>query len=501
MKISGWDRFWLSVAPGYGERRITARARVDHLTRHYDAASPGRRTENWRRDGRDADLTLLGASKLLREHARDLLRNNGYAIRAQAVLAGKIIGTGILPKAEGPGADVAADIWKRWALTTECESDNRASFNGIQAQIVNALVADGEVFLRRRWRRVSDGLTIPLQVQVLEADYLNTGWNNITSDSGGPIIQGIEFDGRGRRTGYYMWPKHPGSGRNSENAKFVPASEIVHVYDPTRPGMNRGVSWLGAAILAIKDFDEFEDAELMKAKIAACFAAFVTDVNGGANGLGDPQEGEDDSVEHIEPGLVSYLEPGRDVKTVSPPAVTDSGLAVRTLRKVAASLKGITYEELTGDFSNVNFSSARMGALATRPTIERWQYEMIVPLACQGVWDWAMEAAQYAGLLPDGPLPSAEWTCPPMPMVEPEKEIMATVREVRAGLKPWSVGVAEQGRDPVKVLAQLIADKKAFDAAGLVLDVDPSKTTQSGQEQPSVTAENAPPEPAPPSGD
>lgn len=499
MKVSGWDRFWLSVLPAYGMSRLRARAVADQLTRHFDAAAPGRRTENWKRDGRDADLTLLGPAKILREHARDLLRNNGYAIRAQSVITGKVVGSGIMPKSTGNGADVANDIWKRWALTTECESDSRVSFNGILAQCVQALVSDGEVFLRRRWRRLSDGLTIPLQVQVLEADYLNTGWNNITSDSGGPIIQGIEFDKLGRRTGYYMWKNHPGSGRNSQAAEFVDASEIIHVYDVVRPGQNRGISWLGAAILAIKDFDELEDAELMRQKIAACFAAFVTDINGASQPLGDAQAGEDDSIEHIEPGFVSYLEPGKDVKAVNPPAVTDSGLAVRTLRKVAASLKGITYEELSGDYSNVNFSSARMGNLATQPTIERWQYELIVPLLCQGVWDWAMEAAQYAGMLPEtAPIPSVSWTCPPMKLVEPDKEILASVREIRAGLKSWDEGVSETGRDPDTVFAQIVARKKAFDAAGIVLDTDPSKTTQAGQEQPSETAINAPDDPPAP---
>lgn len=247
MKVSGFDRALMSVFPTWGLNRVKARAALELVQRHFEAAEPGRRTEKWRRDGRDADLTRLGATKVLRENSRDLLRNNGWARRAQSVITGNVVGTGIMAKATGPNADVANDLWKRWAMTTECESDNRAPFGAIQAQCVDSCFPDGEVFLRRRWRRPSDRLTVPMQIQVLEADYLNTAWNFLTSESGGPIIQGIEFDGKGRRTGYYMWKNHPGSGRNSETPDFVPASEIIHIYDVQRAGSNFGVSWLAAA--------------------------------------------------------------------------------------------------------------------------------------------------------------------------------------------------------------------------------------------------------------
>lgn len=497
MKVSGFDRALMSVFPTWGLNRVKARAALELVQRHFEAAEPGRRTEKWRRDGRDADLTRLGATKVLRENSRDLLRNNGWARRAQSVITGNVVGTGIMAKATGPNADVANDLWKRWAMTTECESDNRAPFGAIQAQCVDSCFPDGEVFLRRRWRRPSDRLTVPMQIQVLEADYLNTAWNFLTSESGGPIIQGIEFDGKGRRTGYYMWKNHPGSGRNSETPDFVPASEIIHIYDVQRAGSNFGVSWLAAAILSLKDLDDFEDAELMRHKIAACFAAFTTDVNGtGAPILDTDDDGDGDEM--IEPGAILSLEPGRDVKFPTPPTITDTKLSERTLRKIAGALKGVTYEDLTGDYSQVNFSSGRMGRLATRPQIERWQEHMMIPLACQGVWDWCMEAAQTAGLLPeDEPLPGATWTSPPMQMIEPDKETLGTVRQVRGGLKSLSKAIREQGEDPDEVFAELAADMKKAKALGLVLDTDPSKTTQSGQEQPSETAINSPDDPAP----
>jgi capsid protein len=75
---------------------------------------------------------------------------------------------------------------------------------------------------------------------------------------------------------------------------------------------------------------------------------------------------------------------------------------VRTLRRVAAGI-GVTYEDLTGDYSNVNFSSARMARLSHWGNVNDWQMEHAVPAVLRGVWEWAMEAAVIAGELPAQP--------------------------------------------------------------------------------------------------
>lgn len=493
--LPAFDRFLMWLAPEFAARRVRSRMIVERLARHYEAATVGRRTENWVSNGFDADFALRNASRVLRNHARDLIRNNGYAKRGQRTIVGATVGTGILPKAIGPDAVKAQKLWKDWALTTECESDNRMSFNGIQAVAMKALYSDGEVFIRRRPRKLSDGLTIPLQIQVLEADYLNTAWNMLTSDAGGPIIQGIEFDLLGRRAAYWMYKNHPGSGRNSQAPVRVPASEVIHLYEVDRPGQNLGVSWLAQAIVNMKDLDEFEDAELMRQKIAACFAAFVTDTDGSASPIGGTDVSQDPTIDELEPGMVHYLPPGKQITTASPPAVTEGDFSARVLRRVASSI-GITYEDFTGDYSNSNFSSARMARLNMWANVEHWQSNILIPILCQGVWNWAMQAAQLSGELPDTrDIPTATWTTQPMPMLEPDKEGLALQRMVRGGFKTPSQAIREQGRDPDEFLAEYEADVEKIDAAGLIFDSDPRKTTQAGMEQASETAVKVPDEP------
>lgn len=493
--MTAWDRMTLALFPQWTVNRVRARAAIHIAQRHFEAASPGRRTEGWSRSAGDADIALRGAAFELRLHARDLVRNNAWAKRAQRVIANNTVGErGIMAKALGPAAAKAQEIWTNWANSTECESDGRCTFAGIQHLVMKALASDGEVLIRRRGRRPDDGLSIPLQLQVLEADFLVTAKNTLESEAGGPIIQGVEFDKLGRRAAYWIYKQHPGSGRNMEAPQRVRADQILHIFYSERPGQSRGTSWFGAAIVPLKDFDEYEDASLVRQKIAAMFAAFVSDADGLGSAVGETDPATPLQVT-FEPGTMLDLPPGKQVTFPSPPTVNDTATQIQTLRRIAASLN-VTYEEMTGDYSQVNFSSARMARIAHLANVHDWRWNMLIPLLCQGVWVWAMEAAQGAGEIPDGDLPWVQWTAPPLAMIEPDKEARATSSQVRNGMMTPSEMVREQGNDPDTHWQHYADDLKKLDALGIVLDCDARKTSAQGLEQPSETLDKAP-EPAP----
>jgi len=482
VKLTWFDRVVAALSPGAGLNRVRARAAFDTLVRHYEAAQPGRRTSGWQRTPADANIAAMGALAEMRMHARDLIRNNAWARRAQRVIANNTAGWGIVAKPIGSNpAEVqrGAALWKAWAESTECESEGRHTFGGLQHIAMKTIAESGEVLIRRRWRRPTDNLTIPLQLQVLEPDHLDHARNNITSQAGGPLIQGVEFDKLQRRTAYWLYPQHPGSGRNARASERIDASEVLHVFYTERPGQARGVSWFAAAILNLKDLDEYDDAELMKQKIAACFAAFVTDIDGSSPALGEPSSA-DELVETFEPGMIQKLPPGKDIRFGAPPPITADSFASRNLRRVAAAL-GVTYEDLTGDYSQVNFSSARMARLSHWANVYDWQHNMLIPLLCQGVWDWAMEAAVAAGELME-PL-GVQWTPPPMPMIEPAQEGLAYSRLVRNGVMTLSEVIRERGGDPAAHLEEYAADNAELDRLGIKLDSDPRATSAAGLTQ------------------
>ena len=475
---SSFDRFLLRVAPGWALSR--ARARTLAL-RHYEAAQVGRRTSNWPRSTADANAANGPALTTLRSLARDLTRNNPWARRGLQVIANNTVGWGIVPKPVGPGAAKAAELWKRWGETTDCDADGRLTFYGIQRQALQTIAESGEVLIRRRWRRLEDGLAVPLQLQLLEPDFIDTTQDNRRGVAGGPIIHGVEHDALGRRVAYWLFEKHPGGAMAAGSSKRYPAEDILHGYRQERPGQVRGVSWFAPVLVRMRDFDEFEDAKLMGAKIAACFAGFVEDVDGEGAALGVASTDSSGApVETIEPGMISYMRPGQKVTFANPPGMNDDGFSGRTLRAIGAGL-GVTYEDLTGDYSQVNFSSARMARLAHWANVHDWRWNCLIPQLCDPAWAWAMEAAAFAGEL--GEAPAVEWTSPPMPMIEPDKEGLAISRMVRSGVKTFSEMVREQGGDPAAHFDEYAADLKLLDKLGIKLDSDVRAVSQAGLTQ------------------
>ncbi len=487
MKITAFDRFTLSLAPQWTMRRLQARAAAEVFARNFDAASTGRRTSGWNRGRGDANSVIGVAGAALREHSRDLLRNNSYAINAQRAVVNGTVGWGAVPKPAGKDVGenaAAAEIWKRWADSTDCDADGLTNFAGLQQLVIRSVFSDGEVLIRRRFRRLTDGLALPIQLQVLEADFLDTAKTLETGREQGPIINGVEFDAIGRRVAFWLFERHPGGVITSfsPESKRVDAREVLHVFDPKRAGQARGVSWLGSAIVNMKDLDEYEDAELVKQKVAACFAGFVTDTTGESVSLGEPgtDTKTDHEIETFEPGMITYLPEGKQVTIANPPSVTDSSFTTRILRKVAAGI-GVTYEDMTGDYSTVNFSSARMGRIAFKGTVRSWQNTMLLPQFFGPVWSWVMATAVLAGIVREA-IP-ADWTFHPLESIEPEKDTRATTMKIRAGLLTPSEAIREEGGDPDTHFAELAKDFAMLKKLGLKLDSDPSETSQAGLTQ------------------
>jgi lambda family phage portal protein len=475
LKLNWFDRITMPLAPKWTLARMKAR--------HYEAAQATRRTSGWHRNTGDANATTSRSIIELRLHARDLCRNNAHAKKAQHVIANNVAGWGLVPKADGPDREqnvIATAKWKAWAGSTECDSEGGMKFAGIQHLTMKSVVESGEILIRRRFRRPEDGLAIPLQLQMLESDFIDSGKDGMKGPAGGQIIQGVEFDMIGRRVAYWLFEAHPGSGLlTTGQSKRVPAAEIIHVFHKLRPGQVRGVSWFAPVIVPLKDFDEFEDGTLMRQKVAAMFAAFVTDTDGTGSAIGEQDE-SDPLIESFEPGMVVQLPDGKSVTFANPPATPDDKFTERTLRRIAAGL-GVTYEDLTGDYSQSNFSSARMARLSHWGNVHDWRENMLIPLLCDQVWRWAMEAAAIAGMISE-PMP-ADWTAPPMPMIEPDKEGLAYSRLVRNGTMTYSQMIREQGGDPEAHLDEYQADQKMLDDRKIQLDSDVRAVSAAGLTQ------------------
>jgi lambda family phage portal protein len=485
------DRLVSWASPERGLRRLRSRIAGAVIARHYEAAATGRRTAGWRRNSGDPNATTGPAISRTRDVARDLVRNNGIAESAVRSIANDVCGRyGITAKPENRSKAIARE-WARWADSTECDSDGRNDLAGLQRLVMRSVVIDGEVLVRRRMRRREDGLAIPLQLQVLECDYIDTlkfGSVELRRATGevvgrNVIINGIEFDVLGRRAAYWLFREHPGDifGRFTAQSYRVPAESILHVYRQDRPGQVRGISWLAPVALKFKDFDEFDDATLVKQKVAACLAVFVKD-DGSAGPLGVAEAGADGGLDldALEPGLVHNLAPGRDVTVVDPPATKEYADYVATLLRMIGTGIGVTYEDLTGDYTKVNFSSSRMSRLAHWGAVEEWRWLMLRPQFLDPVWLWAQEASAIMGGAGD-PEVRAVWTAPAAAFVDPDKEGQAMIRNIRGGVQSYDEALRERGYDPDRTREEIAAHNDRVDELKLILDSDPRNTSQQGQ--------------------
>ncbi|HMO09369.1 MAG TPA: phage portal protein [Paracoccaceae bacterium] len=477
------DRLLAPLAPGLALRRVQARRR---LTAYYEAGAVTERTANRRAPGTDADAAAARRGRIAAV-ARDLIRNTPLAVRVQQVVTNNVVADGIVPRitladavSGAVPAAVAARMQRRGMAMIETvldrttvDADGRQNLYGLQRLVTNTIVDAGEALVLRVRPRA--GVEAPVQLRVLEPDYLDTSLVGRASGARGWVHEGIEYADDGRRLAYWLFDRHPGSsawgpGGASMASRRVPASEVLHVYRQDRPNQQRGVSWFAPIATALADLGDYADAELVRHKIAATFVGFrrLGDTIASA---GDPRATE---LGELRPGLIQDIGPDEEMTF---PELPDAGdfdpFSRAVLRQIAAGL-GVTYEALTGDLSSVNFSSARMGRVEMDRNISAWQWLMLIPGFLQPIEAWLREG--WARRHPDDAafvkFLRFEWVPPHRVLVDPTREIPALKEAVRAGFTSRSAVVRSFGFDPERLEADIAAENARADRHGLQFSSD-----------------------------
>ena len=455
------------VSPAAGMKRAAQRTALETI-RGYEAASRSRRTENWKATGADVNSELTASLSVLRNRSREQVRNNVYARRTVQAITTNTIGTGIRPTpldVSRAAEKRILTLWKQWAGKKLCDHDGNLNFYGIQKLVMRTVVTSGECLVVKRR---SNDKTLPMKLQVLEPDFIDTHKSFMNQTDGSFVLHGIQFNKEGQKTGYWLYDQHPGSGQlRSLTSRFVKAEDVAHIFAIERPGQVRGIPWLSASMIRMKDFDEYEDAELVRQKIAACFTVFVQDSNPDAI-TGNAEEA--DIASRVEPGIIEILPPGKQVSFAQPPLTNGYESYSRKILQGIAVGTGITYEAMTGDLSNVNFSSGRMGWIEFQRNVQDWQDDMMIPMLCETVWDWFLNAGQVVGKTKTDI--EASWTPPRREMIDPKKEVEALALQVRNGFMSYQEALRQLGYDPEDTLDEIAAFNALLDEKGIILDSD-----------------------------
>lgn len=419
------------------------------------------------------DYSRVAPNPMIRNRARYLAANSAVAARAVQAFVDNVVGPGItlLPKISGRELKaVLLDTWNAW--TDASDLDGLHNLYGLQALAVRMMFIDGEVFVRLLI--AADG---SLRLQLLPAEFIDT---TITRDN---VIAGVEFDELGRRTAFFMYEWHPGNLLRLPKSNRVPSTEVLQIFRPTVPGQVRGVSALLPIMTKLNDLDQFDRATLVKQKVAALLTGFVVTPN--ENPLGAAKADDGAWTASLEPGTIQRLSPGESLEFSDPPETAGYSDYAKTQLRLIASGLGLPYNILSGDLSDTSYSSARVGLIEFRKYIDALQWQF-VHMFCRPVFQRWVELEVLRGTIraPANGIGqynrNITWAPPAMQMTDPQREVDAMVRAIRAGLMSREMAVASFGYDLAEVDAQISAGNVAADAAGIVLDSDPRRVTQQG---------------------
>lgn len=441
--------------------------------RGYESASTSRRLDDWDRISQGPNAVLDDAD-ISRARSQDAIRNNPWLRKGLRLLVSHTIGCGIQPRpliADPARRSEILTLWNEW--TREADADGALDFYGLQTLLTRARLESGEVFVRLRPRRPSDGLTVPLQLQVLEADLLPLHHNS--QNGGNSIRQGIERTPFGQRVAYWFYREHPGDRytvANLGNLSRVNAAEVLHHYDPERPGQLRGAPDTLSALVRARKLDQYESAELTRKRNRAKFQGAIYRESPDDNPLTDvaPTVEDGRAMVDIEEGYMLQLALNERAEFYGGDTGSSGLEFLRThLRAIAAGL-GVPYELLTGDYEGTNDRIMRVILNAFYRDLEIAQ-ERLIHQVLRPVWHAWLLAADFSGALnlpgyaaDPRPWQRCEWRAHAWSYVNPLQEAQTAILKIRNGLTSRSAVVAESGWDAEDIDAQQAADHEREEA-------------------------------------
>jgi lambda family phage portal protein len=470
------DSFIGAISPEKELKRVQARTRLaivkDFHARSYEAASFSKKTLGWYAPKTSAIVDTKLALNQLRDRSRELIRNAPIARRIIEVLTNGIIGSGIVPQIYCEDESKKKRIEEHLKrFIDDCSFESNLDFFGIQSLCVRSMLESGEILVK--FVRTTDRKN-PLKLQILESDFIDY-YKEGNVEDGGFIIQGVEYtkpEGQlefgGKPLAYWLYRDHPG-GRmftGMIGGSFrVPASDIVHCFRHERPSQVRGIPVLTPVMLKIRDLETYQFSELSRKKLSSCYAGFIRDINEQI----DPTSSKDDDYpEVIEPGSLIKLPNGKEITFSNPPESPNYSEYVRAcLREIAAGVS-ISFESLSNDYSQVNFSSSRMGWLESHRSLQSYQWNTVIPGLIQPIIKEFLKMLQIIGVDTTGV--SVGFSVPRREMIDPVSEIKSMSEGVKTGIFSLSECIRSLGYEPREVLQELSRDKQLVDSLGLKLD-------------------------------
>lgn len=491
----------------------------------YDSADiDGQHMRNWQPYLWSPDTELNPNRDRIVSRVRDAVRNDGWASGAVTRVLDNAIGANFRPIAKPDhrwlkhetGNSSFDGTWAhefgRWAEARFrawsddpgkwCDVERGMTFTQMQYLAFRHKMVDGDALAMMRWEpgRLGYGRAqYCTAVQLIDPDRLSN-----------PQIQfdqqfmrgGVVIDNYGAAVGYNIREAHQGDWYNAAQSltwKYVPRETswgrpiIIHDFERDRAGQHRGVSILSPILERLRMLTKYDKTELDAAVVNAIFGAYVTspfdhellnDAMGDSETLNNYQDQRtafhDKANITLNGVRMPKLYPGEDIKTASAsrPSGNFDAFEGAVLRNLASGL-GLSPQQVSQNYAEMNYSSARSAILEAWKTMERRRAGFTVgfshpmylcfleesfnsdaPPLPAGAPDFVMGRYAYG---------KARWIGPAKGWVDPVAEKEGAWLGMEMGLSTLEDEAAEQGADWEDNLDQREIEKIAFEKRGLTL--------------------------------
>ena len=460
--------------------------------RSYNGADFSRLNSDWLATGASADTEIKGGLKALRNRCREMERNNDYARRYFKLIQNNVLGhCGIglqmkikervkkdgvwVERYDSLANNIIEDAFSEWARKSFCTIGKNLTWRDVQKLVLRSTARDGACLIRKHYPASNK---FRFALELIEIDKLDTDYS--ATDSDGSLTKlGIKYDKLNQVVGYYILRDHPGELYQPRTfgkwIEFVPAEQILHIYDPERIGQSTGVPWLISSMTRLKNLSAYEESELVASRVSASKMGFLIPNATASGGYTGQDDGRGNKFMDVEPGSIETLPRGYDFKSFDPshPSTAFIGFVKATLRGISAGL-GVSYVSLANDLESVNYSSIRAGLLEEREewkTVQEWFVEWFIRPVFE---EWLAMAAMNGALKNSegGPaLPVAKldkWNQPEFKprrwdWVDPLADLQASVLAVEKGFKSRRAIISEGGGDIEDTFSELAADEELAD--------------------------------------
>lgn len=494
----------------------------------FDAASRfDREVALWSPAIRSADSDLLPEKSTIDARVRDTVRNDAFAAAGSEIRKDNIVGALFAVNSKPDYTTLGLD--KVWAEEFQTEVEAKFTLwaesprNWVDASRINNFtslvrlavgmsVLSGEVLAAAEWIR--DGRMFNTAIQMVDTDRLSTPPNLRANRN---IRGGVERDAHGAPQAYHIRMSHPTDFFNPDAYRWkrVPTEkpwgrqQIIHLFQQFRPDQSRGVARMVAGLKESRITKKFRDVVLQNAVVNATYAASIeSDMPSEVifQSLGGGQMDSDTiatAVQNYAGGYMSviadYIKSSKSLqidgvkiphllpgtKLQLRPASQNGPLGTefeQSLLRYLAAILGVSYEQLSKDYSQTNYSSARAAMTETWKTMQS-DKKMFADRFASAIFLLWLEEAFSKGEITALPRKApnfweglnreaygaCEWIGASRGQIDELKETQAAVLRIKYRLSTYEDEHARLGKDFRRVFEQVEREVKIMENKGIAV--------------------------------